>query len=112
MLKIFIGYDQREAVAYHTLCNSILRQSSVAVSMTPLYLPNLKDVFNKPIDARQSNSFSYSRFLVPHLCGYEGYALYLDCDMLLLGDVNELFDNYANEDFAVSVVKHLSLIHI
>lgn len=106
MLKIFIGYDPREAVAYHTLCNSILRHSSAAISITPLYLPNFTSFFNRPSDPRQSNSFSYSRFLIPHLCNYDGYALYLDCDMLLLGDVQELFDNYANENSAVSVVKH------
>jgi lipopolysaccharide biosynthesis glycosyltransferase len=106
LLKIFIGYDPRESLAYHTLCNSILRQASTPVSITPLYLPNLSGIFNRPTDDRQSNSFSYSRFLIPHLCNYEGYALYLDCDMLMRGDVTEVFDKYCNDNMAVSVVKH------
>ena len=106
MLKIFIGYDPRESVAYHTLSNSILRNASVPVSITPLYLPNLRAIFNRPSDEQQSNSFSYSRFLIPYLCNYQGHALYLDCDMLMRGDVANVFEEYAETDMAVSVVKH------
>lgn len=106
MLRIFIGYDERETVAYHTLSNSIIRQSSRPVAITPLYLPNLQQHYRRQHDNRQSNAFSFSRFLIPHLCDYQGMALYMDCDMLLMTDINDVFEEYANQDHAVSVVKH------
>ena len=106
MFRIFIGYDERESIAYHTLCNSILRHSSKPVSITPLNLRNLDGVFQRPKDVRQSNTFSFSRFLVPFLCGYQGQALYMDCDMLARCDIVRLFEDYSCVDHAVSVVKH------
>ena len=38
----------------------------------------------------QSTEFTYTRFLVPYLCGYQGKAIFIDCDMLCLGDIAEL----------------------
>lgn len=104
-LKIFIGYDPKEAVAFHTLAHSILFYASVPVSITPVNLKNLKGIYKRQHDNRQSNTFSFSRFLVPYLSGYEGLALFLDCDMMLRCDVKELFDS-ANPKHAVHVVKH------
>ena len=76
LLKIFIGYDPVESVAWHTMAHSILRQSSVPVALVPLNLANLRGVYTRPRHPKQSNEFSISRFLVPWLCGYEGYALF------------------------------------
>jgi len=105
MLRIFIGYDPVEAVSYHTLCHSILSQSSVPVSITPINLYNLGHIHKRARDSKQSNEFSFSRFLVPYLCGYEGPALFMDCDMMLRCDIKELFD-LADSRYAVQVVKH------
>jgi len=103
--KVFIGYDHVESVAYHTLCHSILSRASVPVSITPIMLSQLKSVFNRDRDPLQSNDFSFSRFLVPWLCNYDGYAVFMDCDMLMLDDINNLFDLF-NDKYAVQVVKH------
>ena len=54
---------------------------------------------------RGLTEFTYSRFLVPYLCGYEGTALFLDADMLVLGDIGELFDLF-DDQYAVQVVKN------
>ena len=87
MLRIFIGIDERQPIAYHVLVSSIQRRSSKPVAITPLILDQL------PIKRRGLTSFTFSRYLVPYLCNYEGQALFIDSDMLILGDVAELFDS-------------------
>lgn len=106
MLKIFIGYDRVESVAYHTLCSSILLNSSGPVSFCPVYLKNLVGIFNRQRDSKQSNEFSYSRFLTPFLADFSGPALYMDCDMLITCDIYSLIDQFDWDSYAVSVVKH------
>ncbi len=104
-LKIFIGYDPKEPVAFHVLCHSLLEKSSKPISITPINLRNLKEIYSRQHDQRQSNEFSFSRFLVPYLCNYEGYGVYMDCDMLALRDISVIL-NDIDKNKAVSVVKH------
>lgn len=107
LLRIFIGFDPRETVAWHTLSHSILRQASRPVALVPLSLDSLRGVLTRDRDPKQSNDFSFSRFLVPFLSGYTGTSLFLDCDMLLRTDVAELFAlAEAAPDKAVHVVQH------
>ena len=105
-LRIFIGYDEREAVAWHTLSHSIMRQSSRPVSVCPINIANLDGLYNRPYDVRQSNSFSFTRFLTPYLSGFKGWAVYMDCDMLLQADIATLFETYNDPQKAVYVVQH------
>lgn len=102
MIRIFIGYDRNETVAYHVLANSIMRQASRPVQICPLILGQLP--MSRERAEYQSTDFSFSRFLVPWLCGYRGRAIFMDCDMLCMADIAELWDNYFTG--AVSVVKH------
>ena len=104
-LKIFIGYDPKEAVAFHVLCHSLLERSSNPISITPINLRNLRQLYKRQHDQRQSNEFSFSRFLVPYLCDYEGFGIYMDCDMLAIGDIGTIL-NDIDKNHAVSVVKH------
>ena len=103
MIPIFIGYDPREAIAYHVCTNSIIRHSSHPVSINPLALNILKDYEEKHTDG--SNHFIYSRFLVPHLMEYKGWAIFMDGDMLLRDDIEKLWA-LRDESKAVMVVKH------
>lgn len=103
-MKIFIGFDPNETVAYHVLANSIIRQSSIPVSITPLMLKQLP--MTRPRDLKQSTEFSFSRFLVPYLCNYEGRAVFMDCDMLFRMDIADLWKQSSDKDAAVSVVQH------
>jgi len=103
MINIFIGYDHREAIAYHVCANSIIRHSSKPVSLTPLALQNMQDYEEKHTDG--SNQFIYSRFLVPHLMEYKGWAIFIDGDMLLRDDIEKLWA-LRDESKAVMVVKH------
>jgi len=103
MIPIFIGYDPREAIAYHVCANSIIRQSSQPVAMIPLALNLLKDYKEEHTDG--SNHFIYSRFLVPHLSNYQGWAIFIDGDMLIRDDITKLWE-MREDDKAVMVVKH------
>jgi lipopolysaccharide biosynthesis glycosyltransferase len=105
MLKIFVGYDSRETVAYHVLCHSILERSSIPVTFVPLKKELLRAHFNRPDNPLSSTEFSFSRFLTPFLSGYEGWSLFMDCDMLMTVDVNDLLE-FADERYALRVVKH------
>jgi len=102
-IPIFIGYDPREAVAYHTCVNSIIRQASQPVAVIPLALNLFNDYTETHTDG--SNQFIYSRFLVPHLMGYTGHAIFMDGDMIVRGDIVELW-NLREFDKDVQVVKH------
>ena len=89
-LKIFIGYDSRERIAYHVLSQSILANSSIPVSITPINLKNIRGFYRKAKTKKHSTEFSISRFLTPYLSDYKGYSLFLDCDFIVLEDIAKL----------------------
>lgn len=102
-IPIFVGYDPREAVAYHTCVNSIIRQASQPVAIIPLALNLFTDYTETHTDG--SNHFIYSRFLVPHLMNYIGHAIFIDGDMIVRGNIAELW-NLRRHEVDVQVVKH------
>jgi len=105
MIKVFIGYDPREAVAFSVLSYSIQARASVSVSVSPLMLLQLKGILTRARHPLQSTDFSFSRFLTPYLSSYAGWSLFMDCDMLMLDDVARLY-NLCDDRYAVMVVKH------
>ena len=107
MLRVFIGYDKVESVAWHTMAHSILERSSQPIAIIPLYLGNLKNIYNRELDPKQSNEFSFTRFLAPYLSDFDGYSVFFDCDMMLRVDINEILDVVKSQpNKAVYVVKH------
>jgi len=105
-VRVFVGFDQAEAVAYHTLVQSLIDNSSVPLWIMPLvrgHLATLK--YTRPRGPLDSTDFSISRFMVPNICNYRGWAIFLDCDMLFRGDVAELIEQ-VDPRYAVMVKKH------
>ena len=102
-IPVFIGYDPREAIAFHVCANSIIRQASQPVCIVPLALNLFQDYTETHTDG--SNQFIYSRFLVPHLTEFTGWAIFIDGDMIVRGDIAELW-NMQNPYNDVLVVKH------
>jgi hypothetical protein len=100
-LRVFIGFDPRQPVAYQVAAASIAKNSSRPVSITPLILSQL------PLKRRGLTEFTFSRFLVPYLCGYDGHALFVDADVLCLGDIAEL--PWDDDGASVYVVEHTSV---
>ena len=105
VLNVYIGFDESEIVAYHTLSHSIIKNASGPVRISPICSAHFKNFFNRPRDEKQSNDFSFTRFLVPYLNEYSGYAIFMDCDMMLRTDIFEVLKEVSHDD-AVSVVKH------
>jgi hypothetical protein len=105
MIRVFIGYDSREAVAFGVLSHSIHARASQPVAIAPVKLEELQAVFRRERNPLQSTEFSFSRFLTPWLCEYRGWAVFMDCDMLVLDDIAKLWA-LRDERYAVQVVKH------
>ena len=103
LLNIFVGFDQKEAIAYHTFVQSIIENSSIPLSITPLAENNLDEYSEQHTDG--TNKFTYSRFLVPFLMNFKGWAVFVDGDMVCLSDLKKL-KRYFDPNLAVSVVKH------
>lgn len=118
-LPIFIGYDHREEPAYRVCAQSLLAHSSIHISMTKLDLARLRydGVYHRTytftngqaVDDRDgrpfSTNFAFSRFLVPFLCDYKGWAIFVDCDFLFTDDIAGLIP-LLDSSKAVMVVKH------
>ncbi|MDQ3288645.1 MAG: glycosyltransferase [Pseudomonadota bacterium] len=97
MIRLFAGYDAREAIGFAVFVDSVIRHASQPVSITPLASQGLP---------QGSNEFTLSRFLVPYLCNFEGHAIFADgCDMLMVDDVAEL-DAFFDPRCPVQVVQH------
>ncbi len=107
MLNIYIGYDPRESVAFHVLAHSLLRRSSIPLSVSPLVRSQLSSIYTRARGPTESTEFSMTRFLVPYLSGYAGWSLYMDCDMLCRTDIAALAAEIEGDaDKAVLVCKH------
>jgi lipopolysaccharide biosynthesis glycosyltransferase len=102
-IPIFVGYDPREAIAYHTCVNSIIRHATQPVAIVPVALNLFQDYEETHGD--NSNHFVYTRFLVPHLMSYTGWAIFIDGDMILRDDIVKLW-NLRESHCDVMVVKH------
>lgn len=96
MIRLFAGYDRREAVGFHVFLSSVLDRASVPVCIHALDAKGLPE---------GTNGFTFSRFLVPWLCGFKGRAIFADaCDMLMMADIAEL-DALFDPSKAVQVVR-------
>jgi len=103
MIPIVVGFDAREAIAYHTFCQSVLEKSSEPVSFMPLAPNTLRGYQEMHSDG--SNAFIYSRFLTPFLRDYHGWAIFADGDMICCDDIKQLWD-LQDDRYAVMVAKH------
>lgn len=97
MIRLFTGYDAREAIGWHVFTHSLLKHARQPVQVAALAHCGLPE---------GSNAFTYSRFLVPYLCGYDGWAIFMDgADMLMRADIGELWAQRGGAK-ALYVVKH------
>jgi len=120
---IYVGYDARDHQAYEVLVHSI-EQYCDKFPIVPLIEPALRraglyrrTLFVDEANPRQkidyfdrkpfSTDFTFTRFLVPALNQYSGLALFMDADMFVRADIEQIFDQYGSRsEYAVSCVKH------
>jgi lipopolysaccharide biosynthesis glycosyltransferase len=105
MIHVYIGFDERETAAFHVLSHSIHMHASQPVCITPIMLSQLKGVFTRERNPLQSTDFSFSRFLAPYLANYQGWGIFMDCDMVVQDDIAKLWA-LRDEQYSVMCVKH------
>lgn len=106
-MKVFIGYDSRENIAYQVAKASLLKHTSIPLDITPIVQNDLRyrGIYQREPDPLSSTEFSFTRFLTPYLAGYKGWALFCDCDFLFRGDIAAITD-YMDGAKAVMCVPH------
>jgi lipopolysaccharide biosynthesis glycosyltransferase len=107
VLKVFVGYDSREDIAWQVCRHSLLRHAKHPIEVHAIRQKTLRDrgIYTRPNDVKASTEFSLTRFLTPYLAGYDGWSVFVDCDTLFTTDVAELLSELDNTK-AVYVVKH------
>lgn len=105
MIRLFVGWDEREEVGSHVFNSSVIHNCSQTVQITHLKKSAVAREFG--VDIREgSNAFTLSRFFIPALCDYAGWAIFADgADMVCRADLSELWDQ-RDPRYAVQVVKH------
>jgi len=105
-MKVFVGYDTREDIAYQ-VCKHSIETKSPDADVRPLKQQELRDAgwYTRPIDKLASTEFTFTRFLIPELCNFKGWAVFMDSDMILTTDIAELFAQ-ADDKYAVMCVQH------
>ncbi|MEM6727809.1 MAG: glycosyltransferase [Pseudomonadota bacterium] len=106
-LKVFVGWDSREDIAYKVCEHTIDEHASEGVTVHPLKQDALRDLgfYSRPLDAKASTEFSLTRFLTPYLAGDEGWSIFVDCDFVFTKDVAKILDGI-DDSKALYVVQH------
>ena len=100
MIRIFVGSDERMGKAELALEHSIRVRTQAEVEFTWMRSGdpgwddwNIGRERGHPYSSNGwATDFTCFRFAVPNLCDFEGHAIYLDADMIVLGDIEELWD--------------------
>lgn len=106
-LRVFIGWDSREDIAYQVARQSLIDNATNPVDVRPIVLSDMiaRGLYTRAVDPLASTEFTYSRFLTPYLAEYHGWALFCDCDFLFFGDIADL-GWYMDDRYAVVCVHH------
>lgn len=121
--SIYIGYDPREAEAFSVCRGSLLRHLTGEIPVKGVVLAQLQcdGLYTRPIERHSghlidvlsrrpdyngamSTEFAISRFFVPMLAK-TGWALFMDCDMLVRKDIADVF-KLCDPTKAVMCVQH------
>ena len=107
LIPLFIGYDYRERAATNVLIDTLYQNSSMPLAITPLVTSQLieQELYFRKRDPKQSTDFSFTRFLVPYLMSYSGWAIFMDCDMLCRTDISQLWEQ-RDDKYSLMCVKH------
>lgn len=94
-LKVFVGYDSREDIAWQVCRFSLLRHSQQALTVIPIRQTTVRELglYDRSMDAGSSTEFSLTRFLTPYLAATRGWVIFCDCDFLFTVDVHQVLDS-------------------
>lgn len=105
-MKVYVGYDTREDIAYQVCEHSIKRRNG-KTEVQALKQSDLRaqGLYTREIDKLSSTEFTFTRFLIPHLQNYEGWAVFCDCDFVWKISPSEL-EQFCDDSKAVVCVQH------
>lgn len=105
--RVYVGWDSAQVEAFQVCRHSLHRHARSEIEVIPIKQHELREqkLYWRPVDPLASTEFTYTRFLVPRLAGYQGWALFMDCDFLVTGDIGEVFD-LADDRYALRCVQH------
>ena len=97
-MKVFVGYDIREDIAYQ-VCEYSIHKHQSAAQVIPLKQKELREsgVYTRTVDPLSSTEFTFTRFLVPYLADYQGWAVFIDCDVVFIEDIKEQINELENK---------------
>jgi len=106
-LRIFVGWDSREDIAYQVCRRSLEQHASIPLQVIPIRQDELRSrgIYQRGVDPLSSTEFSFTRFLTPYLAGYTGWAVFVDCDFLFRKDIAGLLE-YRDRSKALYCVQH------
>ena len=103
MITVWIGYDRQFEANIPVETQSVSRHAR-SVSIKYLHLDKIKEL-TRPRDPHQTTDSAFTRWMIPYLAGYKGWHLYLDSDMMVCDNLEELW-RLTDDSKAVMVVKH------
>ena len=105
-MKIYVGHDSREDIAYQ-VCEHSIKRRDPSAEVIPLKQKQMRDqgLYTRPVDKLASTEFTFTRFFVPYMNDFKGWAVFCDSDMVFLTDANNLFANLDTTK-AVYCVQH------
>jgi|TARA_R100000353_G_scaffold175926_1_gene147803 hypothetical protein len=107
-MKIFIGYENEYPESFE-VCAESIRRFNPNHEIIPLIKSELeeKGLYTREYQG-ESTDFAFTRFLVPFLSDYKGYALFCDGDFMWRCDPQEIEDYAKQSNYSPSVwvVKH------
>ena len=106
-MKIYVGYDSREDIAWQVCRRSLRRHSGPDLPVFPLKQATLRELglYTRAVDAKASTEFSITRFLTPYLAAHDGWSIFTDCDFLFTTDIRKIAAEL-DPAKAVHVVRH------
>jgi lipopolysaccharide biosynthesis glycosyltransferase len=125
-VRVFIGSGEASLLERKTLIYSLRKNSKRPLEIWVMNgthnaierndAPPFLAPLSLEMKYRNVTEFSLYRYLIPQMCDYQGRAIYLDSDMICLGDIGELFETpmddvdfravkeYGNSMWATSVM--------
>ena len=106
-LKIYVGYDSREDIAYQVCRASLGRHSRADLQIYPIKQHTVRELglYTRPFDGTSTTEFSLTRFLTPYLAACDGWTVFVDCDFLFTDDISRMVSSL-DRTKALHVVQH------
>ena len=105
-MKVYVGWDSREDIAYQ-VCEHSIKRRDPGAEVIPLKQKEMREsgLYRRDIDKLASTEFTFTRFFIPFLQDYKGWAVFCDCDFVWKVPAKEL-EQYCDDSKAVVCVQH------